>query len=1339
MKQLYLLLLLWVPYAHAQTAIINEFSSDPSMYDGSGGEFVELHCPAGGGACDISCWVISDGQGIITIPNGTTIPDGGFYLIAHAPAFNCDSCDFFGKPVDLNTATCGCLNGGSYGNGIDGNPSFIIGRSGNAGELMLLYDNLGALQESWSFDNASAAFSPTGVLINGKPAGACPATSTLIPPSDSSIITDVGATCLGCNSSYTRDTDGSGTWIVDNHPTPGASNANMGDNAFLYQYRLNDGTWITIPKTGPNNIDTHKDTVCTGDSIQFRIQIENYQHAVLEVFDSSGRYGSYFRSPTGGIMAWATVEGLSTALDDTIRLVSSYEPIAIGNSIYKLQWSDYKDGLGSFSSTSSNECYERMNFTLVRHQTLDSATVTCADPTSGITATTAYPIGIDGHGTDIFYVLYDDIGDFSNPINSNQSGAFQLTNPATVNYYIQVEGPCNNVVAIDLGAFCLAVPPCPQIDTSSYEKNSASCGTVIGVIFQEDFESGGSYDPPSIPECTDNGGDYFLLTDGSNINATFTGVTGSYFAAQDIDAAGCPAGGLTETITWTGINISGQTGLQLSIDAAEDDDGSNQDWDGPDFVHIEVSIDGGAFVDVIWFEATGTTTNFTGAQDTDFDGLGDGTVLTDAFQTFMNTITGTGTTMDIRITFHLDSGDEDIAIDNLTLSGTTIDTCQACPNDTLSFSVAGTNLPMGGNIDWYYDTTAGFSPYNGDGTYIGSSPIPLPEPCSSPTLVINEFVTRPTTNNGVDPFSGEMIELLGPPGMDIGCFVITDGDWTITIPPGTVIPPDGIFTIGNDGVHGAGTFDLDAEACGCFTDIGGGGGLLILTDGGEYFGVYDASGAFVQGITYGSPSGVNTPPNGQSSVGGVINTVGLVGCQTSITIASSGYENATSPGSGSSAIRNPDGNGPWSNTATPSINDCNVAFSIPPVPDLDYIVPIEACDETRIYKGIIVPHPNTVACPNTDPSAFTDEFVIQVVCPDAHIEGDFTICETSLPLSVPVTTTDITSGTAGSFVYTIDGVLDTVAGTITNDTLFFNPTVTGTYDGLQIIPATGCLDPADSFATITIIPTPDAPAIPSPLIVCEGDTALLTASGAPTFEWSLASNFSPIDTTNSDYLVAAPDSIFVRSINQDDSARVNCPGATSATAITTIICDVITLAQNLVAFDATKADKKALLEWQWQANINHRDFYIERSANGITFEQLGTVAPISNSNGALQYYQLIDENPINGWNYYRLRYPENDIDYQYSQIRALNFGEASAVVSVYPSPTKGVVTISFADLLNQAATIKIYDVLGQVVLSSKVPKNIRQYELNLSELPAAVYVVSVKIGVATQNIRVVKQ
>ena len=193
--------------------------------------------------------------------------------------------------------------------------------------------------------------------------------------------------------------------------------------------------------------------------------------------------------------------------------------------------------------------------------------------------------------------------------------------------------------------------------------------------------------------------------------------------------------------------------------------------------------------------------------------------------------------------------------------------------------------------------------------------------CSSNIVVLNEIMYRPVNFNGINPNTGEYIELIGPPGANIGCYVLTDGDWTITIPPGTLIPADGLFTIGNDIAWGAGTFDLDAENCGCFTDGAGGLGLLILTDGGEYVALYDGSGTFVQGVLYGSPSAGNTPS------GQVISTSATSGCPTFVTIPNApSFETAPSGfANGTSIIRNPDATGTWGPQIGGSLNSCNVA------------------------------------------------------------------------------------------------------------------------------------------------------------------------------------------------------------------------------------------------------------------------------------------------------------------------------------------------------------------------------------------------------------------------------
>jgi len=194
--------------------------------------------------------------------------------------------------------------------------------------------------------------------------------------------------------------------------------------------------------------------------------------------------------------------------------------------------------------------------------------------------------------------------------------------------------------------------------------------------------------------------------------------------------------------------------------------------------------------------------------------------------------------------------------------------------------------------------------------------------CSFNQVALNEIMYRPVSNNGQNPNTGEYIELIGPPGADLSCYVLSDGDWTITIPPGTTMPADGFFTIGNDIIWGAGTFDLDAENCNCFTEGAGGLGLLILTDGGEYVALYDGVGTFIQGVFYsGSATTIANSPSGQT-----VNTIGTASCVSSVVIPNvPSFESAPAGvASGTSIIRNPDGSGAWGPQVGGSLGSCNM-------------------------------------------------------------------------------------------------------------------------------------------------------------------------------------------------------------------------------------------------------------------------------------------------------------------------------------------------------------------------------------------------------------------------------
>jgi len=205
-------------------------------------------------------------------------------------------------------------------------------------------------------------------------------------------------------------------------------------------------------------------------------------------------------------------------------------------------------------------------------------------------------------------------------------------------------------------------------------------------IWTLDFESTGGY-TPSITEFTDSaastGYDYFCQVDTSNgafdYNHSSIGSVGSamslsniqgtyFFAGQDLDGEGAT---LPLNITINDINISGYSDLTFYVYLAEDDESTNQDWDDADYMHIQYRIDDGSWNNLIWVEGAGGL-NAEPKIDTNFDGTGDGTAITSTFAQFSNSITGTGSQIDIQVIFNLDSGDEDIAIDNLVITGTAV-------------------------------------------------------------------------------------------------------------------------------------------------------------------------------------------------------------------------------------------------------------------------------------------------------------------------------------------------------------------------------------------------------------------------------------------------------------------------------------------------------------------------------------------------------------------------------------------------------------------------------------------------------------------------------------------
>ena len=167
--------------------------------------------------------------------------------------------------------------------------------------------------------------------------------------------------------------------------------------------------------------------------------------------------------------------------------------------------------------------------------------------------------------------------------------------------------------------------------------------------------------------------DFFSRTDdtsesGTAIAGSYGNTDGSWFAVADFDGGGNAT--QSETMTFSDIDISGLTDLNFGGSFASFFNFSGF-WDANTQVFFEVSIDGGSFEKVLQFASVSDQRNQQAALDTDLDGIGDGAVLGSDFADFSTAISGTGSTLDLRVTFeNLTQGGEDFHMDNLEITGT---------------------------------------------------------------------------------------------------------------------------------------------------------------------------------------------------------------------------------------------------------------------------------------------------------------------------------------------------------------------------------------------------------------------------------------------------------------------------------------------------------------------------------------------------------------------------------------------------------------------------------------------------------------------------------------------
>lgn len=184
--------------------------------------------------------------------------------------------------------------------------------------------------------------------------------------------------------------------------------------------------------------------------------------------------------------------------------------------------------------------------------------------------------------------------------------------------------------------------------------------------------------------------DYFAIVPLSGAvdhdDGPIQGVQGNnYFAAEDLNALGFTgpnAGSATRTLVFElGISdVIGDLSFSGLFAAGSNDlsvgDGNLQRYDFTDGLRVRAQIDNGVLQDLFSLQAAnvgGDNTNQALRFDTNFDGTGDGALVTNTLTSSGEIpIVGTGNVLLLLIEISSDSTDEDFALDNIMITGTAV-------------------------------------------------------------------------------------------------------------------------------------------------------------------------------------------------------------------------------------------------------------------------------------------------------------------------------------------------------------------------------------------------------------------------------------------------------------------------------------------------------------------------------------------------------------------------------------------------------------------------------------------------------------------------------------------
>lgn len=159
-----------------------------------------------------------------------------------------------------------------------------------------------------------------------------------------------------------------------------------------------------------------------------------------------------------------------------------------------------------------------------------------------------------------------------------------------------------------------------------------------------------------------------------------------------------------------------------------------------------------------------------------------------------------------------------------------------------------------------------------------------------------------------------------------------------------------------------------------------------------------------------------------------------------------------------------------------------------------------------------------------------------------------------------------------------------------------------------------------------------------------------------------------------------------------------------------------------VSFDLVVKGSSVHLDWSTSEEINNNFFTVQRSADGLSWNNIAFIPGAGNSQGLVQY-RHVDQNAPGGDSYYRIRQTDLDGSFTFTELLRASIEKSQADLQLSPNPGNDILKLSIKGDLKNYQGFEISNLQGQTQLSGVIDE--AETFINTARLPSGIYLIKV--------------